>query len=90
MSLDYSHASQPDPDGLRPAPRTLRDAERDPRDWFEPPGAAAANGARLEDDTSGPLRDPRVIDPRTVRTALLIALVMVAGVSAVIAAFFSG
>lgn len=81
MALQYEHTTRPDPDGLRPAPRTLRDMERDPFDWIERP--AAANSPQLAE---GDARDPRVMHPHTLRLALLIALATLLGAGAIVLA----
>jgi hypothetical protein len=72
MTLQFQHSAQPDPDGCGPTPRTLRDTEHDPNDWLQD----ASNAPRLEtpEDDEPPLRDPRVMEPRVVRLAVLIAL----------------
>jgi hypothetical protein len=72
MTLQYQHTTQPDPDGLGPAARTLRDTEHDPSDWLQDPAVSANEGRLYEDDSTMP-RDPRVMEPRVLRVALLIS-----------------
>jgi len=73
MSLAYWSSTQPDPDGVHPAPRTLRDAAHDPLDWIEGPHRTrAANATWLViSDLNVPARP--VLDAHTLGLALRIA-----------------